>query len=170
MLLFPSLNCFPTWVITSQLINSSSRRCLRWSGLTKATAKSPTFSIIHANGCSMFWPIIHQNRVLLSLWEIVDRGVKQHGKRTSLSFRKHVRKHTLLLKHIYRYRSLGGRPILTMGIFGRSMICEPLCQSSQGGEFKWPNTVFGKFVSEKSKNGGSQVAYCQKMYRIDFSF
>ena len=48
MLLFPSLNCFPTWVITSQLINSSSRRCLRWSGLTKATAKSPTFSIIHA--------------------------------------------------------------------------------------------------------------------------
>ena len=106
MLLFPSLNCFPTWVITSQLINSSSRRCLRWSGLTKATAKSPTFSIIHANGCSMFWPIIHQNRVLLSLWEIVDRGVKQHGKRTSLSFRKHVRKHTLYIFSTLRKSSL----------------------------------------------------------------
>ena len=26
----------------------------------------------------------------------MDRGVKQHGKRTSLPFRKHVRKHTLL--------------------------------------------------------------------------
>ena len=36
----------------------------------------------------------------------MDRGVKQHGKRTSLSIRKHVRKHTLYIFSTLRKSSL----------------------------------------------------------------